>query len=55
MAGRIDYYFLPIAPALPVIADGKLKALAVSPCVGRRSHDHEVVVLAQTGLRYVFE
>jgi tripartite-type tricarboxylate transporter receptor subunit TctC len=30
MAGRIDYYFLPIAPALPVISDGKLLALAVS-------------------------
>jgi tripartite-type tricarboxylate transporter receptor subunit TctC len=30
MTGRIDYYFLPIAPALPVITDGKLLALAVS-------------------------
>ena len=30
MAGRIDFYFLPIAPALPVVADGKLMALAVS-------------------------
>jgi tripartite-type tricarboxylate transporter receptor subunit TctC len=30
MAGRIDFYFLPIAPALPVIAEGKLTALAVS-------------------------
>ena len=30
MAGRIDYYFLPIAPALPVIGDGKVMALAVS-------------------------
>jgi tripartite-type tricarboxylate transporter receptor subunit TctC len=30
MAGRIDFYFLPIAPALPVIADGKVLALAVS-------------------------
>jgi tripartite-type tricarboxylate transporter receptor subunit TctC len=30
MAGRIDFYFLPIAPALPVIADGKAIALAVS-------------------------
>ena len=26
----IDYYFLPIAPALPNIADGKVTALAVS-------------------------
>jgi tripartite-type tricarboxylate transporter receptor subunit TctC len=30
MAGRIDFYFLPIAPALAVIADGKVVALAVS-------------------------
>ena len=30
MAGRIDFYFLPIAPALPLIQDGKLIALAVS-------------------------
>jgi tripartite-type tricarboxylate transporter receptor subunit TctC len=30
MAGRIDYYFLPIAPALSLIKDGKVKALAVS-------------------------
>jgi tripartite-type tricarboxylate transporter receptor subunit TctC len=30
MTGRIDYYFLPIAPALPVITDGKVVALAVS-------------------------
>jgi tripartite-type tricarboxylate transporter receptor subunit TctC len=30
MAGRIDFYFLPIAPALTVIADGKVVALAVS-------------------------
>ena len=30
MAGRIDYYFIPIAPAAPLIADGKLMVLAVS-------------------------
>lgn len=30
MAGRIDFYFLPIAPALPMIGDGKVVALAVS-------------------------
>ncbi len=30
MAGRIDFYFLPIAPALPVIQNGKVVALAVS-------------------------
>jgi tripartite-type tricarboxylate transporter receptor subunit TctC len=30
MAGRVDFFFLPIAPALPLINEGKLVALAVS-------------------------
>jgi tripartite-type tricarboxylate transporter receptor subunit TctC len=30
MAGRVDVYFCPITPALPLIADGKLLPLAVS-------------------------
>src|SRR5262245_58888925 len=30
MTGRVDFYFLPIAPALPNIRDGKVVALAVS-------------------------
>jgi len=30
MSGRIDFYFLPIAPAVPAIGDGKLLPLAVS-------------------------
>jgi tripartite-type tricarboxylate transporter receptor subunit TctC len=30
MTGRIDFYFLPIAPALPLIKQGKVLALAVS-------------------------
>jgi tripartite-type tricarboxylate transporter receptor subunit TctC len=30
MAGRIDFYFLPLAPALPLVKDGQLLALAVS-------------------------
>jgi len=30
IAGRVDFYFLPIAPALPVISDGNVVALAVS-------------------------
>ena len=30
MTGRVDFYFLPIAPALPNIKDGKVVALAVS-------------------------
>ena len=29
MAGRIDFYFLPLAPALPLIKEGQLVALAV--------------------------
>jgi tripartite-type tricarboxylate transporter receptor subunit TctC len=30
MAGRIDFYFLPLAPALPLVKEGQLTALAVS-------------------------
>jgi tripartite-type tricarboxylate transporter receptor subunit TctC len=30
MTGRIDFYFLPVAPALPLINEGKIVALAVS-------------------------
>jgi tripartite-type tricarboxylate transporter receptor subunit TctC len=30
MTGRVDFYYLPIAPALPNIRDGKIAALAVS-------------------------
>lgn len=30
MAGRVDYYYLPISPALPNIKSGKVVALAVS-------------------------
>ena len=30
MTGRIDFYFLPIAPALNLIGQGKIRALAVS-------------------------
>src|SRR6266545_4165587 len=29
MAGRIDFYFLPLAPALPLVQQGQLTALAV--------------------------
>ncbi|TMG76614.1 MAG: tripartite tricarboxylate transporter substrate binding protein [Betaproteobacteria bacterium] len=29
MAGRVDFYFSPIAPALPLLRDGKLLALAI--------------------------
>jgi tripartite-type tricarboxylate transporter receptor subunit TctC len=30
MAGRLDFYFSPAAPAMPLIADGKLQALAIA-------------------------
>jgi tripartite-type tricarboxylate transporter receptor subunit TctC len=30
MTGRVDFYYLPIAPALPNVRDGKVVALAVS-------------------------
>jgi tripartite-type tricarboxylate transporter receptor subunit TctC len=30
LAGRVDFYFLPLAAALPMLRDGKLMALAVS-------------------------
>src|SRR3954468_14623778 len=30
LAGRIDFYFLPLAPALPLVKEGQLVALAVS-------------------------
>jgi tripartite-type tricarboxylate transporter receptor subunit TctC len=30
MTGRVDFYFLPLAPALPLIGQGKVAALAVS-------------------------
>jgi tripartite-type tricarboxylate transporter receptor subunit TctC len=29
IAGRVDFYFSPLAPALPHIRDGKLRALAI--------------------------
>jgi tripartite-type tricarboxylate transporter receptor subunit TctC len=31
MAGRLDFFFAPIATALPLIRDGKLQALAIAP------------------------
>lgn len=30
MAGRVDFHFVPLGPALPLIRDGKVRALAVS-------------------------
>ena len=50
MAGRIDFYFLPIAPALPLIKDGKLVALAVSTAQ-RAASLPEVPTTAEAGLK----
>jgi tripartite-type tricarboxylate transporter receptor subunit TctC len=56
MAGRIDYYFLPISPALPLIKEGKVSALAVSSL--KRAPDlPDVPTTEEVGLKnadYVF-
>jgi tripartite-type tricarboxylate transporter receptor subunit TctC len=49
MAGRIDYYFLPLAPALALIKDGKVTALAVSSDKRSRSLP-DVPTTAEAGL-----
>jgi tripartite-type tricarboxylate transporter receptor subunit TctC len=49
VTGRIDFYFLPIAPALPLIRDGKLVALAVSTRA-RAAALPEVPTVAELGL-----
>ena len=49
MTGRVDYYFVPAAPALPQVKQGKLVALAVgSP--KRSSSFPEVPTTAEAGL-----
>jgi tripartite-type tricarboxylate transporter receptor subunit TctC len=56
LGGRIDYYFLPIAPALPLIKDGKIIALAVSS-EKRAPQLPDVPTVAEVGLKdasYVF-
>src|SRR3984893_8817130 len=56
MAGRIDFYFVPIAPAVPVIADGKVAVLAVSTPT-RAPALPNVPTIAEAGYpdaRYVF-
>jgi tripartite-type tricarboxylate transporter receptor subunit TctC len=50
MAGRIDFYFLPIAPALPLIKEGKLVALAVSTAK-RAATLPDVPTTAEVGLK----
>ena len=56
MTGRIDFYFLPVAPALPLINDGKVVALAVSTAK-RAAALPDVPTTAEAGLKdasYVF-
>src|SRR5207247_1423146 len=56
MTGRIDFYFLPVAPALPLIQEGKLVALAVSTAK-RAALLPNVPTTAEAGLHdaaYVF-
>jgi tripartite-type tricarboxylate transporter receptor subunit TctC len=50
MTGRIDFYFLPVAPALPLINEGKLRALAVSTAK-RASALPNVPTTAEAGLK----
>lgn len=56
MTGRIDFYFLPVAPALNLINDGKVRALAVSTSK-RTAALPNVPTTAEAGLKdaaYVF-
>jgi tripartite-type tricarboxylate transporter receptor subunit TctC len=49
MTGRVDFYFSPVPPALPLIRDGQLQALGVSS--GRRSSVlPDVPTTAESGL-----
>ena len=56
MTGRIDFYFLPVAPALNLINEGKIRALAVSTSK-RAAALPNVPTTAEAGLKdaaYVF-
>jgi len=50
MAGRIDFYFLPLAPALPLVQQGQLTALAVSSAK-RATALPEVPTTTELGLK----
>jgi tripartite-type tricarboxylate transporter receptor subunit TctC len=50
VTGRVDYYYLPIAPALPNIRDNKVVALAVSTSA-RAALLPEVPTVAEAGFK----
>lgn len=50
VAGRVDFYFLPLAPALPMLQEGKLIALAVST-PSRSAALPEVPTTTEAGLK----
>jgi tripartite-type tricarboxylate transporter receptor subunit TctC len=49
VGGRVDFIYIPIAPALPLISDGKLNALAVS-AVKRAAQLPDVPTSTEAGL-----
>ncbi len=49
LAGRVDYYFAPISPAIPLVKEGKLHALAVSSAA-RAGSLPNVPTLAEAGV-----
>jgi tripartite-type tricarboxylate transporter receptor subunit TctC len=50
VAGRTDWFFSPIAQALPLIKDGSLRALAITGAQTRSPHLPDVPTLAEQGL-----
>ena len=50
VAGRTDWFFSPIAQALPLIRDGGLRALAVTGAANRSRHLPEIPTLAEQGI-----
>src|SRR5262245_2238221 len=48
ISGRVDFYFSPLLPALPLIGDGQLIALAVSTSTRARIL-HDVPTIAEAG------